>query len=167
MTQTYTSAATSINSAKLPRIFAAVNLPGFVVLDYGSGRYTEHILQHVNAQGSAYYPYDPYNQPDDVNTYSRKYVRLAHVAGVPTVAILSNVLNVIQEDDVVIDIVNDALTLTGDVLISIYEGDRTGNGRQTGPDQYQRNEKKAAYITLLRAHGLKANKWHSFIRVTA
>jgi len=168
MNQTYTSAATSINSAKLPHIFAAVGMPrGAVILDYGCGKYTDHILQHVNAQGAAYYPYDPYNQPDDVNTYSRNYVMLAHVSGVTTVAVLSNVLNVIKEDSVIIDIVDDALNLTGNVIIAIYEGDRTGNGRQTGPDQWQRNERKAAYIDLLQAHGFKAKSWHGFILVSA
>lgn len=167
MTQTYTSAATSINSTKLPHIFAAVSMQGLTVLDYGCGRYTDHIRQHVEAQDAYYLPYDPYNQPENVNTKSRAWAMLAHVAGAKTLAVLSNVLNVIQEDDIVVSIVNDALTLTGNVIISIYEGDRTGNGRQTGRDQWQRNERKAAYISLLQAHGFNARHGHGFILVTA
>lgn len=167
MKQTFTSAATSINSAKLPRIFAAVNLQGLTVIDYGCGRYTDHIRQHVEAQGARYLPFDPYNQPDDVNTNSRTAAILAHIAGVKAISILSNVLNVIREDDVILHIVDDALQLTGNVLISIYEGDRTGNGRQTGPDQWQRNERRAAYVRMLQAHGFKARPWHGFILVTA
>ena len=167
MKQTYTSAATSINSAKLPRIFSAVDMQGLTVLDYGCGRYTDHIRQHVEAQNARYLPYDPYNQPDDVNTKSRAHAILAHVAGVPTVAVLSNVVNVIKEDAIIIDIIRDAMNLAGNVIISVYEGDRTGNGRQTGPDQWQRNETKTAYLRMLRAHGLHAYTWHGFLRVTA
>ena len=167
MKQAYTSAATSINSAKLPRVFTAVNMPDLVVLDYGCGRYTHHIRRHIETQRSTYLPYDPYNQPEDVNAASRNYALLARISGVKTIAVLSNVLNVIKEDSVIIDIVNDALNLTGNVLISVYEGDRTGNGRQTGPDQWQRNERKAAYIRMLQARGLNVHNWNGYILVTA
>ena len=39
--QTYTSANTSINSAKLPKVYSAVEMTG-LVLDYGCGRYIGH-----------------------------------------------------------------------------------------------------------------------------
>lgn len=167
MKQEFTSAMTSINRDKLPRVFTSVEMNGLIVLDYGCGRYTDHIKRHVEAQNAMYLPYDPFNQPEAVNVNSRSYAMLARIAGVKTVAVLSNVLNVIKEDSIIVSIVNDALQLTGNALIAIYEGDRTGNGKQTGTDQWQRNERKAAYIQLLKAHGLHATSWHGFIRVTA
>ena len=111
MSQKYTSAATSINSAKLPAVFKKLPEKPVALLDYGCGKYTDHI-------------------------------RAVDV-------VCSNVLNVIAEDSVIESIAADIRRIIvggGTAYITVYEGNRSGAGRQTGPDQWQRNEKLSAYL---------------------
>ena len=67
--QSFTSKETSINSVKLPAVYKRATFSAPVVLDYGCGKYTEHI-RRVIPEGVDYLPYDPFNQPDDVNRAS-------------------------------------------------------------------------------------------------
>lgn len=149
MKQTYTSANTSINSNKLPKIFGMVSIPaGSVVLDYGSGRYTDHIRDAL--PGTVYLPYDPYNQPQNVNRASFRRYLSAVKNGEPVTVVCSNVLNVIDDDETVQSIATSLLFAAANrnvtVYVTIYDGDRSGIGRRTGPDQYQRNEPLSAYM---------------------
>jgi hypothetical protein len=152
MKQTYTSRATSINAAKLPKVYGTIPaLPRHsLLLDYGCGRYTDHIQAAL--PGVTYLPYDPFNQPEDVNAHSLYYVRLAMHVHMPVTVVCSNVLNVIDSDDAVRDIaatIRQIIDATGGTAyITVYAGDRSGRGRQTGPDQYQRNEPISAYLHL-------------------
>lgn len=152
MKQTYTSRDTSVNTTRLPRAFsAAAPFPhGRLVFDYGCGKQTDHI--RAAFPGIVYVPYDPFNQPAEVNSASLYYVRCAMRARLPVTVISSNVLNVIDSDDAVLDIartIRQIVTGTGGVgYVTVYEGDRSGVGRQTGPDQYQRNQPLAAYLPL-------------------
>jgi len=154
MEQTYTSAATSINSGKLPRAFKkAVFPPRRLVFDYGAGRYTDHIraaLPHI-----VYLPYDPYNLPDDVNAASLTYIFNAMHCRFPVDVVCSNVLNVIDSDDEVRTIAARirlfVLHTGGTAYITVYEGDRSGVGRRTGRDQWQRNEPLRDYLPLFSA----------------
>lgn len=147
MKQTYTSAAMSINSAKLPAVFSKLPEKPIALLDYGCGKYTDHI--RVALPGTAYIPYDKYNQPDAVNRRAEIYVRSFQAAGVAVDVVCSNVLNVIAEDAVIESIAADIRGIIaggGTAYITVYEGNRSGAGRQTGPDQWQRNEKLSAYL---------------------
>lgn len=98
MKQDHTSAHTSINATKLPRVFnLATFSPGEIILDFGCGRYTDHIRATARRTGGRY-------------------------------------------------------------LVTVYEGDRSGNGRETMPDCWQRNEKARAYLRFFPgahiAHGI-------------
>ena len=147
MEQIFTSAATSINSAKLPAVFKKLPEKPLALLDYGCGKYTDHIRAAL--PGVAYIPYDKYNQSPTVNRRARTYVRSFQAAGVAVDVVCSNVLNVIAEDAVIESIAADIRRIIaggGSAYITVYEGNRSGAGRQTGPDQWQRNEKLSAYL---------------------
>ena len=67
MKQEFNSAMTSINSKKIPAVYHKINWKRLHdnshiirVLDFGSGRYINHIKQFVNQNWGIYYPYDPY-----------------------------------------------------------------------------------------------------------
>lgn len=149
--QSFTSANTSINKNQLPAVFKKVKFKnGDTVLDYGCGKYTEHVRGFLaeNSDGTiTYCPLDPYNQPDSINAKSLFDV-IAN--GGANVIICSNVLNVIDSDETIKQIVESMKGLTGTldstICVTVYEGDKTGVGRQTGPDQYQRNERLKNYI---------------------
>ena len=152
MNQTYTSARTSMNAAKLPKVYGKLPpLPRHSLLfDYGAGKYTDHIREAL--PDVIYCPYDPYNQPDDVNAASITYLANAMHCRYPVTVVCSNVLNVIDSEnelDAIASRIKTAVLRTGGAAyITVYEGDRTGKGRRTGPDQWQRNEPLRDYLPL-------------------
>jgi len=155
--QRFTSKATSINSTKLPAVFSRATLSAQTVLDYGSGRYTEHIRKAL--PDILYLPYDPYNQPDDVNRSSYNAIIRCIRTGKPVDVVCSNVLNVIDDDGTIQRIADEIQWIVtrsgGTGYITIYEGDRSGIGRQTGTDQYQRNEKLRNYTRFFKNARIK------------
>lgn len=148
--QTYTSSATSINKAKLPAVYNKATFDAPFVLDYGCGKYTDHIRAFLNKQGRELFPFDPYNQPEYVNneTTSRMCISFSH--RIPLDVVCSNVLNVIDDVDTIRAIANQLQTIVertgGTAYITVYEGDRSCIGRATGIDQYQRNEPLRNYL---------------------
>lgn len=62
--------------------------------------------------------------------------------------ISSNVLNVIDDEEAVQDAVDYIIekSALGAYAVTVYEGDKSGHGRQTGVDQWQRNEKLKDYL---------------------
>lgn len=149
MAQTLTSSATSINRLKLPAVYGKANLTAPMLLDYGCGKYTDHIRKAL-PHGITYLPYDPYNQPERENMVSLYFVRLAEHVGIPVDVVCSNVLNVIDDDDTIRNIIRHIeriVARTGGVAyFTVYEGNRSGIGRQTGSDQYQRNAPLRSYL---------------------
>ena len=142
-TQNYTSANTSINGNKLPTAFSKCRAYGRV-LDYGCGKFTDMIKSHVNEQGAEYYPYDKYNVDNDTNEAS---MNIGQKYGFDTV-FCCNVLNVIDNDNVIWEILHTMFNLLNNrskMYIQIYEGNRTGIGKATKADCYQRNEKTRDY----------------------
>ena len=153
MKQNYTSAATSINRDRLPAVYGRIQIePGDHVLDYGCGRYTDHIRAAL-PEDVEYIPYDPYNQPQTVNHHATLRVNTLRIMAEPVTVICSNVLNVIDGDTEVRDICRNIAAIVrttgGKAYITVYEGDRSGNGRQTGPDQYQRNQRLSEYLRFI------------------
>lgn len=123
--QKYKSAITSVNNHKvtaLARVIASKYADtNWDVLDYGGGRFdttteflkTVHIRNHV---------YDPYNRSSEENleALSRKNYVLV---------MLSNVLNVIAEQEVRLKIlqdIRDHMCSVGSLYIKIYEGNKSG-----------------------------------------
>ena len=157
--QGFTSAKTSINSTKLPAVFRRAELSASIVFDYGSGKHTEHIDDHIRALHKVYLPYDPFNQPDDVNQFSVTMALYAMHTRFPVDVICSNVLNVIDDDETVQKIARHIEEITtesgGTGYVTVYEGNRSGTGRQTGADQYQRNEPLRNYLRFFRDARIK------------
>lgn len=148
--QTYTSSKTSVNRTHLPKVYGTADLRAPFVLDYGCGKYTDHIADALHAQGRELFPFDPYNQPEDVNRRTIDRVRVCVRSGVPVDVICSNVLNVIDDDGTIrfiVDQIGEIVRRTGGrAFFTVYEGDRSCVGRQTGADQYQRNEPIRSYL---------------------
>ena len=161
MTQNYTSAATSINSTKLPAVYTRVSDSAYQwadkLLDYGCGRYVTHLIKYA-AQHSAlpddeyyhycwWYGYDRYNR--DTADNARALDDYAENSSARRMVFCSNVLNVVDSDEVVAGIAGflTACAISGAaVFITVYEGDKSGIGRETKADCYQRNEKIAEYL---------------------
>lgn len=148
--QNYTSKATSINKEKLPAVFRKADFRSRIVMDYGSGKYTEHIKAYMNGIHKDYLPYDPYNQPEEQNNASVRIVINAMHRKLPVDVVCSNVLNVIDDPETIQKIAHHIEDITarsgGTGYITVYEGNRSGIGKQTGPDQFQRNEPLRAYL---------------------
>lgn len=148
--QTYTSARTSINSTRLPAVYNKAQFVSPVVLDYGCGKYIDRIRSALSRKGIELLPYDLYNQPEEVNkaTFARIDDRMCRHA--MTDIVCSNVLNVIDTDMTIYSIAYQIESIIhrtgGRAFVTVYEGDRSGIGRQTGPDQYQRNEPLRNYL---------------------
>ena len=153
MKQEFSSANTSINSTKLPAVYRKIDWKavgyeeatcgGFGVLDYGCGKYFSHIEDFLDdVIGAEFFPFDKFNQPKHVNEYSEQAV----LDGWVNCCVCSNVLNVIKEDEIIQSIANQIVEMGVPYFVSIYDGDKSGEGRKTKEDCYQRNEKVQEYL---------------------
>ena len=163
MKQHYTSADTSINRNKLPAIYRKLSKRGILkgtVLDFGCGKYTAHSAEYCAENGADYHGVDKYNRTSDEN--------LAEIVYCAThgtdIVICSNVLNVIDSEEE-IDIILKLLPGFGRTYITVYEGDKTGKGKQTGKDQYQRNEPLKAYVERAKNLGLNVTARNGIIEI--
>lgn len=147
-TQEFTSKNTSVNKAKLPAIYNKLNWKFikendkayFVndwVIDYGCGKYTDHIKSFLKDKGFYFIGYDVYNQPMDKNQEALEALENGTSIGV---VICSNLLCVIKEDEIVQQIVNQVTATRQPYFFTVYEANKSGIGRQTGKDQWQRNQ---------------------------
>ena len=91
--QEYDSAATSINSSKLPAIYRMINLePGGLYVDFGGGRW-DNAVEYIKDKGATLVVYDPYNRSAEHN---KEVLRILRENGGADAAVNSNVLNVIK-----------------------------------------------------------------------
>lgn len=143
--QKISSAATSINSNKLPAIFRLVKFqPDTMNLDYGGGKFDNAAeeLAKINVTNLVY---DPYNRSSEHNQDVLKQVRAN--GGADTVTI-SNVLNVIAEPEARQTVLRNAKRLVkpgGKVYITVYEGNKSGSGAETKAG-YQLNKDTKDYV---------------------
>jgi len=147
--QKYSSASTSINKSKLPKGYTAVGKhigwkEGTIHLDIGGGRF-DNAIEHLNQYGVQAHVYDPYNRSEEHNQQALQNAGngQAHTAS------LFNVLNVIEEPEQHVEalkLAHNSLRPNGQLFVGVYEGDKSGIGRQTGKDSYQRNEKLESYL---------------------
>ncbi len=144
--QKYTSRSTSINSTRLPVVYRKIRIvPGTNVFDFGCGRYTDHIRAYLYQHNMHLLPYDPFNQSESTNKES---IRTLLINGCSAI-VCSNVLNVIDDDLTIVSILKDISTfvrLGATAYLTVYEGNRTGIGKQTGKDQWQRNQPLRTYL---------------------
>ena len=94
--QEYDSAATSINSNKLPAIYKMVSFnPGDVIVDFGGGKF-DNAVEYIKDKGATLCVYDPYNRSAEHN---KEVLRILRENGGADAAVNSNVLNVIKEPE--------------------------------------------------------------------
>tara|TARA_Y100001956_G_C4070291_1_gene163608 strand:+ start:19 stop:513 length:495 start_codon:yes stop_codon:yes gene_type:complete len=112
-----------------------------VWLNFGCGKYSDLTYNLLNG-----FHYDPFLT--NVNNYNFNDINKIPCKRFDYV-VCANVLNVLQDDS----LLNTLLTLeslnTDSYLISIYEGDKTGNGKITKHGTYQRNDKTINYLTTI------------------
>ena len=165
-TQTYSSAATSINSIKLPAIYNKLTDSAYLwassYLDFGCGRYTQHIADHVATRAyevaqqsrehrdhmGIWHGYDAYNQTEEVNELELEAFR-EEGEYLDQMVICSNVLNVIDSEETIAWIAARLMAWADNgaaIMVTVYEGDKSGVGRPTKTDCYQRNEKITDYL---------------------
>lgn len=143
--QEYDSAATSINSNKLPAIYKMVNFnEGDVVVDFGGGKF-DNAVEYIRDKGATLVVYDPYNRSAEHN---REVLKILRENGGADAAVNSNVLNVIKEPEARKNVLENIARITkpgAPIYITVYEG--KGNG-QEGPTKsgYQLNRKTADYL---------------------
>lgn len=143
--QEYDSAATSINSNKLPAIYKMVNFnEGDVIVDFGGGKF-DNAVEYIRDKGATLCVYDPYNRSAEHN---REVLRILRENGGADAAVNSNVLNVIKEPEARKNVLENIARITkpgAPIYITVYEG--KGNG-QEGPTKsgYQLNRKTADYL---------------------
>lgn len=147
MNQTITSKNTSINSTKLPAVYNKIDwskFSGIKMIDYGCGKFN-NAKEFINSIGGRWYGYDPYNRTEAENIACRGEWFNCIVC--------SNVLNVLSDTKLVYDVLRkiaDYIFYTSQkVFITVYEGDKSGVGKMTKDDCYQRNERTAEYISMV------------------
>ena len=148
--QEFTSAATSINKAKLPEGYSIVHKklggwkPNTVHLDIGGGKF-DNAVEFLDKLGVRGMVHDPFNRSQEHNEAVMKEIG---EAGADT-ASLFNVLNVIKEPEYRAEALRKAhaaLKPGGRIFIGIYEGDRSGVGKKTKKDSWQNNMTTAAHL---------------------
>lgn len=159
--QNHTSKNTSINKEQFPRIYTHINwehLKGMRVLDYGCGRYTEHIRKLMWRYDIEWYGYDPYWQIDKLNEEA------LHCE--PQIVVCSNVFNVIDNVREVVRIhyFIRYYLFPQFFFFNVFEGDKSGIGRTTKPDCWQRNEPLEEYlysdeVIKCRIATIKGDEW--------
>lgn len=152
MPQNFTSAATAVNgkAGKLPAIYKKLNLNGLIVLDIGCGAEVKHINNYCAENNCIWYGIDPYNQTAEHNTEAEDgFVSDAVFYGAEgnrSLVISSNVLNVIDDEGALEEVVEAITSWHCGYAVTVYEGNGSGIGKQTGVDQWQRNEKLKEYL---------------------
>ena len=143
--QKISSAATSINSNKLPAIYKLVDFePGSVNLDFGGGKF-DNAINFVKDKGATLVVYDPYNRSQQHNKEALEIIRSNK--GADNI-VNSNVLNVIAEPEsrlAVIKNIYNLLKTGGNAYFTVYEGDKSGEGRETKAG-YQLNRATNDYL---------------------
>ena len=101
-------------------------------LDFGGGKYDTASVWLKDNGNVTNYVYDPFNRSYDHN--------LESLNSSPDTITCFNVLNVIEDDDSLQRIVNHMLCFNVPIFLTIYEGNRTGAGKET-TNGYQHNKK--------------------------
>lgn len=142
--QEITSADTSINKNKLPATFSRVEFQsGTVNADIGGGQF-DNGTEFLSEKGVTNVIYDPFNRSKEHNEKAANKIK----GGKADTATVNNVLNVIKEPQnrlFVISQAADAVKKDGTAYFLIYDGDRSGNAKQT-KQGWQENRKASTYV---------------------
>ena len=145
--QEHKSDATSINSSKLPTSIKKIDWKqGTRNADIGGGKF-DNVTEYLEQFDVENIIYDPFNRSLQHNIDAISKIKYGQCYS----ATCNNVLNVIKEDinkERVIQQCENVIRDDGWVYIQIYEGDRSGVGKETSKG-WQENRKTRDYITLI------------------
>lgn len=147
MNQNITSKNTSINSTKLPAIYNKINWDKFQnikMLDYGCGKF-DNAKDYIENLNGKWFGYDPYNRTELEN--ERVYKEWFNII------VCSNVLNVLSDTKIIYDVLHKIRLFASNntaIFFTVYEGDKSGIGKLTKADCYQRNEKTIEYLKYIK-----------------
>lgn len=154
--QQHTSADTSLNQVSAGLKHASSNLikPNSTNVDVGGGRYDAG-KEHVEKENptAKLHVFDPFNRSDEHN----KEVKHAAEHNADYVG-LHNVLNVIKEPEHrmgALQSVKSFMKKGSTAHITVYEGDKTGNGRMSKQDKgrgssWQEHRPTSSYVPEVR-----------------
>jgi hypothetical protein len=144
--QNYSSKYTSVNTKQLPAVYSKINwnkLPKHMlsILDWGCGRDTTYLKEWLEVYQKVphYIRYDPNWCTEEENNYALECLGFANIF------VCSNVLNVIDDESIIRDICDKA-SKHSIYFITVYEGNKSGVGKQSKTDCFQRNEKTENYF---------------------
>lgn len=144
VSQEITSAKTSIK--QVAGLFKDKNAKfGKTNIDVGGGRFNL-VTDYLAERGTKNMVFDPYNRGVDENTATLRYLQNGGRADTATCA---NVLNVIREPDARANVILEVAKCIrdgGTAYFTVYEGDGSGEGRQTSSG-WQNNRKTAGYVS--------------------
>lgn len=119
--------------------------PGTVNVDIGGGRF-DKATEYLREQGVESMVFDPFNRDAEHNRQVAERVRDEKVDTVTC----NNVLNVIDSASSRANVILQAakaLKPGGTAYFSVYEGDKSGVGRQTKSDSWQNNRVTKDYVS--------------------
>lgn len=144
VSQEITSAKTSIK--QVAGLFKDKNAKfGKTNIDVGGGRFNL-VMDYLAERGTKNMVFDPYNRGADENTATLRYLQNG---GRTDTATCANVLNVIREPDARANVILEVAKCIregGTAYFTVYEGDGSGEGRQTSSG-WQNNRKTADYVS--------------------
>lgn len=144
VSQEITSAKTSIK--QVAGLFKDKNAKfGKTNIDVGGGRFNL-VTDYLAERGTKNMVFDPYNRGMDENAATLRYLQNG---GRTDTATCANVLNVIREPDARANVILEVAKCIrdgGTAYFTVYEGDGSGEGRQTSSG-WQNNRKTADYVS--------------------
>lgn len=143
--QAITSKNTALN--QVASTFKAFDFNDCLVLDYGCGKGLSKEFCEKTYNNCKVFLYDPFHGFNETDIFLRQCKESKN-----NVITCNNVLNVLQDEAlrmVVTDIAIYSNYYCTDIIFKIYEGDRSGIGRITKNDCFQRNEKTESYVSFI------------------
>ena len=143
--QSITSKNTALN--QVASTFKAFNFDNCLILDYGCGKGMSKEFCEKTYNNCKVFMYDPFHGFNETDSFLKQCKESAK-----NIITCNNVLNVLQ-DDILQSVIAQVALLANynrcDIIFKIYEGDKSGNGKISKKDCYQRNEKTENYIPLI------------------
>lgn len=157
-----TSRNTSVNKDTIPAIYTKLakhGVYGTHIFDVGCGKWTKHIASFAkdNAMCTYWHGFDPFNQSREHNSkisetaWSEKWK--PDKERNPNMFISSNVLNVIygaERQKAYLQSIFRLMKDCDECYITVYEGNKSGIGKETKRDCWQENKKLIDYIQLVK-----------------
>ncbi len=164
MKQRHSSKNTSINTTRLPAVYNKVDwsrytnpVDNYCIVDIGCGcietqKLIRNKLKSCNIRN--FYPWDPYHKCIVSPVITEHYISNPRLN---KVVICSNVLNVIDDDTALMSTIQDLCNMIvirlpdgnyrmNPCYVTVYEGNKSGIGRETKKDCWQRNECLSLYL---------------------